>query len=446
MPVLNLTARVVESLKPPADKAQIDYFDSGNIPGFGLRISKGGKKTWILLFRVSNSRRLRRLSLGPFPALSLSDAREKARTALAESAHGKDPAKAKREDRRAETFAELSAIYCEEYASKKKSGDEDIRIINRELLPFLGSQKVKEIERGEIRNILARIVERGSPIQANRCLAVIRKIFNFALSEERVTGLQFNPCQQIKAPGKENSRDRVLTMQELKSIWNAIQAEDTLIASIFRLYILTAQRGGEICSIARKDIDLISGWWTIPAHQAKNGLSHRVPLVPEAVETIKPLLEKNSASPWLFPSPKNKEHHIENIQKAVQRIRKNSQIDFTAHDFRRSTASYIASLGVPRLVVSKILNHVEAGVTKIYDRHSYDAEKKDALQKWTDHLKQGLSQSNGSAGQIDSSPEVDLPLIMLNLSLSYEERIRRHDEAARFCEDLRQAGKALIYA
>lgn len=445
MPVLNLTARVVEALKAPEEKAQIDYFDSGNIPGFGLRVSKGGKKTWILLFRVSNSRRLRRLSLGRYPAVSLADARTRANQALIESAHGKDPAKAKREDRRAETFAELSEIYADEYASKKKSGDEDVRIIRRELLPLLGNQKVKEIERGDIRIILSRIVDRGSPIQANRCLAVIRKIFNFALAEEKVPGLQFNPCQQIKAPGKENSRDRVLALQELKSIWKALEIEDMMIASIFRLYVLTAQRGGEICSIARKDVDLASGWWTIPAHHSKNGLSHRVPLVPATVEIMKPLLERCSASPWLFPSPKNREHHIENIQKAVQRIRKNSRVDFTAHDFRRSAASHMASLGVPRLVISKVLNHVEPGVTKVYDRHSYDLEKRDALQKWADYLAEVLSQPEElpEESTASPSPEVDLSLIRLNLSLPYEERIRRHDEAARFCDELREAGKGL---
>ena len=117
----------------------------------------------------------------------------------------------------------------------------------------------------------------------------------------------------------------------------------------------------------------------------------------------RPLRERNRdpiwTSQWVFPNwgpyreradrVKPADEPIQNIQKAVQRIRNREGcgVSFSGHDLRRTAASGMASMGVPRLVISKILNHVETGVTAVYDRHSYDAEKREALEKWGEHLR-----------------------------------------------------------
>jgi integrase len=137
--------------------------------------------------------------------------------------------------------------------------------------------------------------------------------------------------------------------------------------------------------------DIDGEWWTIPAEFAKNGLSHRVPLSLQALrvlDQVRKLTEKQDEkakrkqSEWIFPNPKNRSEHVYEVQKLAQRVRKESKVDYRAHDFRRTAASMMASTGIPRLVISKILNHVEAGITKVYDRHSYDKEKRDALDSW----------------------------------------------------------------
>lgn len=132
--------------------------------------------------------------------------------------------------------------------------------------------------------------------------------------------------------------------------------------------------------------DIDGEWWTIPGEVAKNGRSHRVPLSPPVLSLLEELRGIAGRSKWVFPSPRKKGKPITAVQKATERIAKRSGVAFTAHDLRRTAASHITGMGISRLVVSKILNHAESGITAVYDRHSYDREKRAALVRWSDHL------------------------------------------------------------
>jgi integrase len=391
MPVVNLTARFVVTLKPPPT-GQVDYRDDG-VPGFGLRVSAGGRKSWVVVYRQGG--RLRRLTLGVYPHLELAAARAKARDALHEVGQGGDPARTKQEDRRAETFADLAREYIERHAKRKKSGDEDIRILNGSpqkkrtgktphvpLVSRWGSRKIKDIRRADVRELLDEIGARA-PIMANRVLALVRRMFNFAIERD---WLEANPCQMVKAPGEERQRDRVLSEDELRRVWLALDNESPLVATLFRLRILTAQRGGEVHGASWAEFDLATGWWTIPAERAKNRLAHRVPLGPQALGLLKTWQAQVDDSPWVFPSSRKKGPHIAHAQKAIERLVRASGVKFRGHDLRRTAASLMVGGGVPRLVVSKILNHVETGVTAVYDRHGYDFEKRAALEVWDSRL------------------------------------------------------------
>lgn len=181
-----------------------------------------------------------------------------------------------------------------------------------------------------------------------------------------------------------------------------------VMASLIRLRLLTAQRGGELHAARWDEVDLTTGWWTIPNDRSKNGLSHRVPLSPQALELFKQLhtyreatkrLDKDGRpelSPWVFPSTRKTGPHIYHAQKAFERVVARSGVKFRGHDLRRTAASLMVGGGVPRLVVSKILNHVETGVTAVYDRHSYDPEKRAALDYWGNRLEQIVSAERGA--------------------------------------------------
>jgi integrase len=324
--------------------------------------------------------RLRRLTLGTYPTLSLADARQQAMAARHTVALGGDPAGEKQALRTTPTVTDLATQYLEIYAKvHKKTWRDDARLLAKEVLPVWGTRKAYEIRRRDVIALLDHLVERGAPVQANRILALVRKLFNWAISRELI---EANPCLQVQTPSKAHQRDRVLSDDEIRTVWTACDQLGSLYASYFRLLLLTAQRGGELRTMRWEGVDLATGWWTIPAQQTKNGLAHRVPLSPPAQTILHALQATPQASPWVFPSPRWPQQQPCRVKHIAVRLVACARVTFIPHDLRRTAASHMTSMGIPRLVVAKILNHVEPGVTRIYDRHSYDAEKRQALEVW----------------------------------------------------------------
>jgi len=388
MPSLMMNALWVQRVQSTG--AQVDYFDQKE-KGLGLRVGKSGAKTWFVMYRVKGSRKKKRLTLQQHPAMSLAEARQEVRSTIVQADKGIDPAAEKQVQRSAPTFRELAAEYLERHAQqqkKPKSVFEDKRILDRDLLPAFRDAKAHDVKRRDVLRLLDEIVDRGAPIMANRTLALIRKIYNWGIGRDLV---EHNPCLQVEMPGKERKRDRVYTDEELRALWEMFEGMGE-IGAIFKLLLATAQRPNEVMSMRWQDLDLESAWWTIPAEHAKNKLAHRVPLNGVALAILAQIKQSASDHTWVFPSPAFKCDHIGNIQKASARIKNHSGVaDFCAYPLRHTAASRMTGMGIPRLVVGRILNHVEKEITTVYDRHSYDAEKRTAVDKWGTMLERILT-------------------------------------------------------
>lgn len=378
---MNLTAKSVAALKP-AEK-RFEVFDT-NLAGFGIRVTPNGVKTFGVMFRHGG--RLRRLTIGTYPPLTLADARDRAKEALRAAQLGDDPAAAKIAARQAGTFEELADAYMDRWAKKRKrSWREDQRIIDRYLLPRWRNTAPGEIKRPEIR-VMLEAQAKDAPIMANRTLACLRKIFSWALSQDLV---ESNPCQAIAGPGVEQRRDRVLSEAEIRQVWIAMEGDKhPEVAALFKLRLVTAQRGGEVATMRWSDIDFDTATWTIPSERSKNKMSHKVPLSEPALKILRELREaRKDQRPWVFPNRRRPEEPTGELQKAHRRIRDAAGVtDYRSHDLRRTAASMMTSMGISRLVVGKILNHAEPGVTAVYDRHSYLPEMKTAFDAWGKQL------------------------------------------------------------
>src|ERR1019366_10427600 len=163
---VNLSATFVHSVKPP-ERGQVDYWD-GRLTGFGLRVSEGGTRSWFAFYRGQDGRN-RRMKIGNYPLLPLADARQKAKRILRQASDGDDPAHDKRVSRTADTFGDLADAYLEEHAKKKKrTWAEDERIIERELKRPWANRRAGEITRRDLKELLNRIIDRGSAVMANR--------------------------------------------------------------------------------------------------------------------------------------------------------------------------------------------------------------------------------------------------------------------------------------
>lgn len=381
MPSVNLNSRFLKNLKLPAE-GRVQYYDT-HTTGLVLRVSSSGAMTWSVEYRVNGNPLKRRWTIGTIKQFGLAEARQKAQEAITAAAKGEDPAGAKQINRQAPTFEEFAEDYLTRHASQKKSGFKDRQIIEANLTPEWGRRKAADIKRRDVIEILDKIKDRGAPIMANRVLALVRKMYNWGLSRDIV---ELNPCAAVKAPAKENRKDRVLSADEIKSFWTGLEKTNMseAVRRALKLILVTAQRPGEIATAALAEMDLKAAWWTIPATKAKNGMAHRVPLSALALSLIEPSKENEQ---FLFPSPRGEGKRSIEEHALCTALRRNLEhiedaAPFTPHDLRRTAASHMTSIGIPRLVVSKILNHAEPGVTAVYDRHSYDAEKRDALRKW----------------------------------------------------------------
>src|SRR5262245_16478146 len=238
MSTRNLTVRFIDSIKPPP-AGRIEYWDAGT-PGFGLRVTQSGRKSWVVMYRHQG--RLRRLTLGTYPTLPLADARDQAKDTLRAAAKGKDLAGEKRIVRLGDTFGDVAEAYIELYARpNKRSWKEDRRALDRDLLPKFKHRKAADIKRREVIALLDAIRARGAGVLANRTLEILRRIYSWGIENERV---DVNPCLAIK-PAQETARDRVLSDHEIRKLWKALDEQPSATACRFKLQLITAQQPGE---------------------------------------------------------------------------------------------------------------------------------------------------------------------------------------------------------
>lgn len=385
---MKLTKRSVQAAAAPLKGQKIITDDE--FRGFALRIMPTGSRSFLLRYWVDG--RERRKTIGPWPEWSVAAAREEAAKMRRLLDVGVDPQQEDDNRRDSMTFTALVEEYTKVETSKQKRGGEYARILEREAVPVWGAWKVQDIRRRDVIGLIERKAE-DAPVAANRLYELLRRMFNFAIRRDV---LEANPCAQVRKPGAERSKDRVLSRNEIKVFWTTLdgKAFRERTAAALRMILLTAARPGEVCAMKWSDVDMENGVWTISAEGSKNGLAHRVPLNSLAIETLKGI--KGRRRQYVFWTHGELGRRTPNalalaIRKARQRKTDPLKIDaFTPHDLRRTAASMMASIGVERFTVARVLNHAETGITRVYDRYGYDQEKRTALDRWDAELRRIL--------------------------------------------------------
>jgi integrase len=404
-----LTARAVEATKPdPAKRLEIP---DGGLGGLYLVIQPGGAKSWAVRYRAGG--KPRKLTLGNHPRLGLAEARSAAREALRAASEGGDPAGEKQAARAAAktapkdgepdpaTFKALVADFIRRHASKNRSAAQTERIMRVEVLPAWGDRRSDSITRGEVIELLDRIVDRGAPTMANRTLAAVRKAFNWAVARG---ALATSPCQGVKMPTEETARDRTLTDDELRWLWAATGRMGAPFGPLFRVMLIAGQREGEVAGMAEAEID--GATWTLAPERTKNGRRHIVHMAEAALAEIARVPRIKGEMRYIFTT--TGEAPVSGWGRAKQRLdtlmlaearreageagRDAAAVTIPAwrlHDLRRTAASGMARAGARIEVVEKVLNHVSgsfAGVAGVYQRHEYRDEGRAALEAWASLL------------------------------------------------------------
>jgi integrase len=378
-----ITDVFARKVKPPDDvNARLEIFDTV-VPVFGLRVTGRGVRSWFLMTRPRGSK-LIRLTLGRFPSVSLAAARTAAREALEKIARGEDPRVAQPTVTAPPSFGTVADEFLERAAARTRTYRETRRIIDRELRPYWAAQPIQQITRRDIVQLLDKIADRGAPVMANRTLTVVKRVFAFALDRGVIDA---SPSVRLKPPGgEERSRERVLTKTELRQLWNSTEQLRPVFAAFIRMSLLTAQRRSEIAGMRWIDLDLKVGVWRL--ERTKVGQSHEVPLSPQAINLVQGLPR---TGPFVFTT--NHRRPISGFSKFATALSTASGVSgWKLHDLRRTAATGMAELGVSADHIERVLGHVLPGIRRVYVRHEFLDEKRQALNAWARHVEAVVTQ------------------------------------------------------
>jgi integrase len=400
MPTKKITDLFAERAKALGGR-RTDYFDS-SFGGLALRVTEHGHKSWSLHYRMSG--RLRRLTLGAYPALLPKDARRAAMKALERVRDGVDPAEEKRQRRDtaavalADTFAACLTDYL--IAVRRNTAPsttrEVQRVLTREFLPYWRNRPIGSITRGDISHRISAIVGRGADVMANRALSYLRRLFTWAMNEGRLAA---SPLTGMKPPAKETTRDRVLDDDEIRWLLRACDSEGEHWSGLLtKLLLLTAQRRDEVAGMRWSELDLANATWRLSGERTKNGQAHEIHLSDAACAILNKMPRiSDYAFTVTGTTPvtgfSKVKRRLDAAALAAKRAELGPECDavpgWTHHDLRRTAATGMARLGVAPHVVDKILNHVSGsikGVARIYNRYECLPERRTALEAWGRHV------------------------------------------------------------
>lgn len=397
MPKVELTDKFCQSAKV-IEGRKTDYFDI-TVRGLCLRASAGGAKSFFLVYSKPDGSRAW-LKLGDYapPEFGLAKARKKAKGTRVEIGDGVDPVAERKALAAGQTVADLVENYISRQASTKRSVDEIARRLRKNVKDEIGTIKLANLHRRDITACLDKVKDRGATVEANRVFEDVRAMVRWARGRG---DLDQNLTEGMKRPTETTERDRVLTPDEIRTLWNTLPDADMRESTrrILRLCLVTGQRVGEVSGMTREELDLEKAVWTIPAPRAKNGREHSVPLSGMATAIIRDQMADNAGlakrkgrktPPWLFPGPGARAAVTgAAIAKAVARYEWSLE-HWTPHDLRRTAATSMESIGISPFVIGHVLNHVsmtKATITsRVYARYQYDAEKRAALDSYATWL------------------------------------------------------------
>ncbi len=413
----NLSAKAVEKASPKTEEYRLP--DGG---GLYLRIRPSGAKSWLFLFRLPDSRKLLRMTLGSVGDLSLKDARERLPDLRKLVTEGIDPRNARAAARAENTQALTMQALCSAWLDSMKLGNK-VSLVwikrhenrwNNHLKKNLGVMLVRDVGRAHLAAALDTMTRKGIREETRKALTTLNLMMDYALIRHFIDQ---NPARMLKpkdfSATANRPRDRVLSLVELRQLWLALNqpglgmAYTTVIA--LKLLILTGARRGEIAGMRWTELDLKKGIWVLPSSRTKNRQAHTIYLSHFAVSLIKTLLTLTGHSVFVFDTGRDtKTSHIlpDSLNRALDRLCKNDKNGlgglqaFTIHDLRRTAATaWGEHLKTDPHVIERMLNHLPLNkLMATYQRAIYAEEQKKAWIAWGNIVEQKITKSLENTG------------------------------------------------
>jgi integrase len=417
------TDRQLKAFKPAPDGVAYDVRDV-EVGGLRVRIMPN-KKTFVLMARFPGNKHPTRQSIGAYGEMTLEEARDKARAWRRKLKANIDPRDEEERQRLAEqrkrenSFAAVAEQFVKHIHRQKLR---TAAVMERNLVETFvkaakwGPRPITEITSGDVRRVIESPVDRGAKYQAFHDLAIVRRLFNWAIGTDEY-GLEHNPCDRLNAGdliGERHARDRVLSDDELRAFWRATERLKYPYAALYRVLLLTGLRLGEACRAQWPEFDLGKREWTIPAERMKKVKGGAKPFMVPLTDAILDVLNtlprfdggeylfsnsfgKRPLRPNLFSDPKERldEIMLDELRKlAVENGKDPKRValpDFVNHDIRRTVRTHLSALRIGEEVREAVLAHVRPGIKGTYDKHEYLDQKREALTLWNARLRSIVS-------------------------------------------------------
>ena len=379
---IKLTPAFVTGATAPPDAERTTYWHVAQ-PGFGLMVTRNGHRSYVVQYRAGGRSKRMHLKTG----LTLREARKEAKALLGSVAKDRDPLAERRKAERAksDTLKAIVAEYLTREGRRLRTIDERRNVLNRLVLPTLGSRQINDISRRDIVRLLDRIADKNGAPMADHTLAYLRHVMNWHVSRSDdfrspiVHGM-------ARTKPSQRRRQRTLTDAELRAVWQATKAAQTPFGYLVLFLLLTATRRNEAAHMRRGEVS--GDEWTIPQERYKTGLELVIPLS-DAAQAVLAAMPKIGKSGLVFTT--DGKHPLSGFSKfkstfdakvlAILRERDPGVTlpRWTLHDLRRTARSLMSRASVPADHAERCLGHVIGGVRGTYDRHEYLAEKRHAF-------------------------------------------------------------------
>ena len=389
-PKRKFTDTFLRNLRPAPPGQRAEHMDTV-VPGFGVRVTDKGRKTFMLLARYPGSTNPTRRKLGEYPSLSLEKARKKARDWIDLIKDAKDP---REEDdarrraemrRRADTFDSVVDEYIKRVLPGQRRGHIVAKEMRREFSRRWKGRPITAIERRDVIDAIKEVLDRGAPYQAHNLLGHLRTFFNWVI-EAGDYGLEHSPCDRIrplKLIGERKPRQRVLTDGELRALWIATGEMGYPFGQLYRMLLLTGARKKEIGDARWCELDRRKSILTVPPERFKSEATHSIPLSTDAMEIVDSLPEFEEPN-HLF-STSFGVRPVSSYANAKARLDRLMAANFggelkpwRVHDIRRTVRTRLAGLQVSDVIAEMVIGHGKKGLQRVYDQHSYEPE----MRRW----------------------------------------------------------------
>jgi integrase len=404
-----ITDATLKSLKPAPAGKRINILDD-ILPGFLIQVTDKGQASYYIYARFGGQRAPSRRKIDKVGAISLADARARAREQLEAARAGRDP---KAEERAAELVKQGRVTVSgalEHYIAKRVRQHRRAKDTERELRTYVGAvwgdRPLEEITRGDVVKLVEAIAARGAKRQAHNILGLCKTFFAWCVETHRV---KVSPCADIRGSkilGEKRPRQRVLNDAELAAVWHASDKLREPWRSFFRLLILTGARKSEVSDARWSEFDLDGAVWTIPPERFKSDATHVVPLSPAAVELLQEL-PHGDAGDFVF-STRDGALPIDGFSKAKAALDKLVELELKAkidpwqiHDLRRTMRTGLSKLRISSEVAELTIGHALPTLHRVYDQHAYADERREALALWAGRLRDIVTPAPANVSQFE---------------------------------------------